>query len=101
MNSSTFSSEVGLRPSSYLVVFCTISLLLLSPLAASALFLFRAGELSSPCSHNFVLSEAQIAKIPGFRAAVLTSKEVLSRRLLASRKAWAARSRLTTTEYFD
>lgn len=37
-----------LRSSSYLVAFCAVTMLLLSPLAASALFLFQAGELSSP-----------------------------------------------------
>ena len=50
MNLSTSSSEAGVTPRSYLIAFCVIAALLLSPLAASALFLFQAGELSSATS---------------------------------------------------
>jgi hypothetical protein len=37
-------------PRSYLIAFCVVAALLLGPLAASALFLFQAGELSSATS---------------------------------------------------
>lgn len=50
MSLSTSSSEIDLKPRSYLVVFCALAALLLAPLAVPAFFLFQAGEFSSAAS---------------------------------------------------